>query len=109
MSYQISKKAVQGLNLSHKVYWGRMIFIDTENRQIINEKYAPLSVDMETASIAHVCYVFDIPFISIRSVTDTANHCGINNFEKNCQTASVIARDITLALLTELNENLFRN
>ena len=38
---------------------------------------------METASIAHVCYVNKIPFLSIRCITDTAEHKGVENFEKN--------------------------
>ena len=68
----------------------------------INEQFTPLTVDMETASIAHVCYVNSIPFISIRSVTDTAAHSGTGHFEENCKKASEIAKDITAALLTEL-------
>lgn len=89
----------------HNVHWGRMVtgeaFIDDEGRKAINDQYAPLSVDMETAAIAHVCYVYEIPFISIRSITDTATHSGTDNFEKNCQTASAIAKDITIALINE--------
>lgn len=38
-------------------------------------------VDIKTASISHVCYVNNIPFISIRSITDTASHSGTEHFE----------------------------
>lgn len=73
-------------NQSSKVYFRRMVtgekFIEDDTRNSINDKYLPLSVDMETASIAHVCYVNKIPFIAIRSITDTATHSGIDNFEK---------------------------
>lgn len=31
-------------------------FIENNKREYIAAKYSPLSVDMETASIAHVCY-----------------------------------------------------
>ena len=44
-----------------------------------------------------------IPFLSIRCITDTAEHNGIENFEENCAKASVIAKDITVALLKEYN------
>ena len=57
---------------------------------------------METASIAHVCHVNRIPFIAIRSVTDTETHSGSEYFEENCEKASIIAKDITVALLAEL-------
>ena len=66
------------------------------------DEFAPLTVDMETASVAHVCYVNRIPFLSIRSITDTAAHDGIGDFEENCAKASQIAGDITVALLNEL-------
>ena len=76
-----------------------------EGRQKINQEFAPLTVDMETASIAHVCYVNRIPFLSIRCITDTAEHSGLDNFDENCAKASVIAKDITVALLTEIKNS----
>ena len=80
-------------------------FIDDNMRDILNEKYSPLSVDMETASIAHVCYVNKIPFISIRSITDTATHSGTQNFENNCSEAAIISKDVVLEILKELSDN----
>ena len=71
----------------------------------ICNKFAPLTVDMETAGIAHVCYVNGIPFIAIRCVTDTAEHSGIGNFDENCAEASAIAKDITVALLREIRKS----
>ena len=97
-------KSVSG-KLPH-VYLGRMVtgeqFITDGLRERINAKFAPLSVDMETGSIAHVCYVNRVLFIAIRSITDTADHQGIENFEANCAKAAVIAKDITLEFLGEL-------
>lgn len=63
-----------------------------------------MTVDMETAGFAHVCYVNGIPFLAIRCITDTAEHSGEGNYEKNCKRASVIARDITVALLDEMRD-----
>ncbi|MDO4295727.1 MAG: 5'-methylthioadenosine/adenosylhomocysteine nucleosidase [bacterium] len=103
---QLSKSAVAKISPIGKVVWGRMVtgesFISEEGRQEICEKFAPLTVDMESASVAHVCYVNNIPFLSIRCITDTANHSGIDNFDENCAKASSIAKDITLALLAEI-------
>ena len=101
---ELSQKAVA--KLGYKAYWGRMVtgeaFIAEDGRQKINEEFAPLSVDMETAAIAHVCYVNQIPFIAIRSITDNAAHSGQGNFERNCVRAAEIAKDITVALLEEM-------
>ena len=103
----LTQKAVGKIDMASKVYWGRMVtgeaFIVDEGRQKIKELFAPLTVDMETASIAHVCHVNSIPFISIRSITDTTTHSGSGHFEENCKKASEIAMNITVALLTELH------
>ena len=102
----LTRQAVSKIDVEGNVYWGRMVtgevFVADEGRQRINEQFAPLTVDMETASIAHVCFVNKIPFISIRSVTDTATHSGTGHFEENCKKASTIAKDLTVALLAEL-------
>lgn len=103
---ELSKAAVKKSKPAGKVFWGRMVtgesFITDEGRQKISDELAPFTVDMETAGIAHVCYVNGIPFLSIRCVTDTAAHSGINSFEVNCAKASAIAKDITVALLNEI-------
>lgn len=105
---KLSEKAVAKLNTDYRIVWGRMVtgeaFITDEGRDEINEQFAPLTVDMETGSIAHVCYVNQVPFIAIRSITDTPSHSGSEYFEENCEKASVIAKEITVALLAEIRD-----
>ena len=102
----LSKSAVNKMKPVGKVVWGRMVtgemFITDEGRRKINDEFAPLTVDMETAAIAHVCHVNGIPFIAIRCLTDPARRSGIDNFEENCAKASMIAKNVTAALLTEI-------
>lgn len=104
----LSKMAVRELERKDRVFWGRIVtgesFITDQGRKSINDAFAPLAVDMETASVAHVCYVNKIPFLSIRCITDTAEHSGLENFEENCAKSSAIAKDITVALLKKLSE-----
>lgn len=96
---QVSAESKNG----SRIFFGRTVtgeaFITDEGRCEINEKFKPLTVDMETAAIAHVCYVNDIPFIAVRTVTDTARHSGAGNFVANCDAASVISCDAVLALI----------
>lgn len=105
---KLSEKAVAKLNTDYRIVWGRMVtgeaFITDEGRDEINKQFAPLTVDMETGSIAHVCYVNQVPFIAIRSITDTPSHSGSEYFEENCEKASVIAKEITVALLAEIRD-----
>ncbi len=99
-------QAAQRITGTGRVYFGRMVtggaFITDDVRQQINQRFAPLSVDMETAAIAHVCYVNRIPFLAIRTITDTPSHRGEIHFVENCRQATAIARDVTVALLDEL-------
>lgn len=74
-------------------------FIENEGRERILQKYGPLAVDMETAAAAHVCYVNGVPFLAVRSVTDTGEASGPENFERNCERASEIAAEVTMGLL----------
>lgn len=103
---ELSRIAASKIKSTGRLFWGRMAtgeaFITDEGRQKINDTLAPLTVDMETASIAHVCYVNHIPFISIRCITDNAAHNGMEYFEENCVKASIIAKNVTVAILKEL-------
>lgn len=89
---KISRIVIEENTFVQRIYFGKIVtgesFITKKNRKSIIQNYNPLCVDMETASIAHVCYVNRIPFIAIRSITDTENECGIENFEINCVSAS---------------------
>ena len=88
------------------IYFGTMVtweqFIVDEQRDSINQRYAPLCVDMETASVAHVCHVNKVPFLSVRTITDTAEHKGEENFAQNCKTASLHSAEIVMGILEQL-------
>lgn len=103
---ELARKALLKMSVSEKVHFGRMItgesFIEDRYRDEINANFSPLCVDMETASIAHVCYVNKIPYIAIRTVTDTAEHIGVEEFELNCDKASEISASIVISMLKEL-------
>ena len=90
------------------VRFGRMVtgesFISGGDRERILAAYHPLTFDMESAAAAHVCYVNRIPFLPIRTVTDTADHGAAENFERNCRRASEISARLTAALLEILRE-----
>ena len=90
-----------------RVHFGRMVtgeqFIENGMHADINRKYAPLSVDMETGSIAHVCYANCLPFLSVRTITDTEAQAGVEVFERHCEQAAGISKDIVLEVLRVLS------
>ena len=91
------------------IRFGRMItgeaFIEDNFRDEINAKFAPLSVDMETASIAQVCHVNKVPYIAVRTITDTEDEIGAGAFFANLDKASQISANIVAGLFKELYEN----
>lgn len=89
------------------IYIGKMVtgeqFIENEKRQEIRQKLNPLSADMETASIAHVCFVNSIPFLAVRTITDTQAHEGMESYEQNGARAAAVAADIVAALIEKMD------
>ena len=98
-----AKTAVANLQLQNTTHYGRMVtgdkFIENEGRDQIIQAFSPLSVDMETASIAHVCFVYGVPYLAIRTITDTALDSGTNSFAQNCPAASIISKNIVVEML----------
>lgn len=54
----------------------------------IYSKFSADVVDMECGAIAQVCYLDNIPFIAIRSVSDTPNGKNASDFNNNIKLAS---------------------
>ena len=89
----------------YPVHFGRTVtgeaFIDDHNRAAIKGELAPLSVDMETAAAAQVCYAFEIPFLAIRTVTDNPECSGSEAYHANCDQAGETAANITRQTVAE--------
>lgn len=70
-----------------KCYVGRIVsgdqFIASQEKvRFLEKEFSALSCEMEGASIAHVCYCNNIPFVIIRSISDNANNGAHVDFEK---------------------------
>jgi adenosylhomocysteine nucleosidase len=91
---------------SSKCYIGRIItgeaFITQNERKSLIENFDPLCVDMESASVAHTCYVNNIPFIVIRSMSDNADESGSETFDSNMETAALNSIRVVEGLIQRL-------
>lgn len=89
-----------------KCYFGRIItgesFITHNEREQLIERFNPLCVDMESASVAHTCYVNNIPFIVIRSMSDNADENGLNSFDDNLEIAALNSINFVELLIKKL-------
>ena len=90
----------------YPIRFGRTVtgeqFITDDHRDEIIAGFAPLSTDMETAAFHHVCHVNGVPFIAVRTITDTAEHAGAGHFEQNCARASEISAQVVAEILKQL-------
>lgn len=103
----LCKAIVNENTFSNNILFGKVVtgeaFIDKKGRSEIISKFNPLCVDMETASIAHVCYANKTPFIAIRSITDTEDESGVEAFEFNCSMAAENSIKVMKKILESLN------
>lgn len=101
-----AKAALGDFYADHRVYYGKCVtgeaFIEDDGRDAIIEKLDPLCTDMETASAAHIARCYGIPYIAIRSITDTPNDSGFATFKENFLTSSAVEQECLAALIREL-------
>ncbi len=69
----------------------------------INSKFNALCVEMEGASIAQVCYLCHIPFLIIRSISDTLNGNNQIAFDKFLSISSKKVAEIMIKLISRLD------
>ena len=100
---EAAKKACAKLDGDIHTFVGRIVsgdvFVaDIEKIKWLEKEFSALSCEMEGASIAHTCYLNNIPFVVIRSISDNANNGAHMDFEK----FTPIAVKNSTALLKEM-------
>lgn len=73
--------------LKHKITVGRIVtgdqFIaDKDKIEWLQKEFGAIACEMEGASIAQVCYLNNIPFVVIRSISDNANNGAHMDYDK---------------------------
>lgn len=74
--------------------------------QKINKKFNALCVEMEGASIAQICHLCHIPFLVLRSISDTPNNNNVITYEKFLETSSKNIANAMSKILNKLNNDL---
>ena len=71
----------------------------------INDKFNALCVEMEGASIAQICYLSNIPFLVIRSISDSPNKEANNNltFDEFVEKSSKVAAEFITKLIEKID------
>ncbi|MFC4805544.1 5'-methylthioadenosine/adenosylhomocysteine nucleosidase [Filifactor villosus] len=69
-------------------------FVHDERREEIVQNFNADCVDMESAAFAQVCYLNEIPFAVIRSMSDKANEDSHRSFKENYRMAALNSMDL---------------
>lgn len=74
---------IEGFNtFSGRIVSGDQFVASIEKIKWLEAEFNAKAVEMEGASIAHVCYLNHIPFVVIRSISDNANNGAHMDYEK---------------------------
>lgn len=67
-----------------------------------------IGIDMESAAIAQVAHLFNVPFIAVRGISDHANDASPTTFKENLDKASNRIAELLIAAINELGKH-YRN
>lgn len=86
-----------------RIVSGDVFVADVEKIKWLEKEFNALSCEMEGASIAHVCYLNNIPVVVIRSISDNANNGAHMDFEKFTPIAVKNSTSILKEMLLSMN------
>lgn len=88
-------------------HFGRIISGDNfisnyEKKKQLQNDFQAYCVDMESASIGHVCHLYKIPYIAIRCISDDADESSKDKYKDFDKYAANISSNITLNLINSI-------
>lgn len=90
--------------LSGKYRHGRIVSGDqfvseSAVKQSINERYAPACVEMEGAAIGHAAFMYEKPYLVIRTMSDAADDAADESYDNFIDDAAKTSAEIILKML----------
>ena len=81
-----------------RIVSGEQFISDSAVKAAIQEKFNPYAVDMESAAVGHACHLNDMPFVSVRCISDNADDEGAMSFDEFEQIAAKRVAEIVLRM-----------
>ena len=81
-----------------RIVSGEAFISDSAVKAEIQERLNPYAVDMESAGIGHCCYLNDMPYVSVRCISDNADDNGAVSFEEFEKIAARRVAEIVLRM-----------
>lgn len=102
----IAKDAIiqQGVNAVEGVITSGDIFVNSETTLNSIKQHFPdaIAVEMESTAIAHVCWLFGVPFIVVRAISDNGDKASAVSFDEFLPLAAQQSSLIVEAMLKKL-------
>ena len=81
---------------------GDFFLTDAERKDKYKELFNISAFDMESGALGAVCYLLDVPFVSIRKISDSADDVGVDDYQNSVKTDITAFSEIVLSVLGNL-------
>lgn len=82
-----------------KIVSGEQFISDSVLKAKIREDFSPMAVDMESAGFGHCAYLNNVPYVSIRCISDKADEEGEISFEQFEKIAAERVANVIMSIL----------
>ena len=90
---------LSGKYLHGRIASGDQFVSETAVKQSINERYAPACVEMEGAAVGHAAFMYEKPFLVIRTMSDAADDNADETYDNFIDEAAKTSAEIILHML----------
>lgn len=99
-AYNAAKYLFKNKNIiKGRVLSGDQFVSSAEKTKWFQDIFKGDCVEMEGASVAHVCHLFKVPFVVIRSISDKADHSAQVDFNEFKHEAATVSKEIVLNII----------
>lgn len=99
-AYNVAKKIFPEKNVvKGRVLSGDQFVSSAEKTKWFQDIFNGACVEMEGASVAHVCHLFNTPFVVIRSISDKADHSAGVDFNTFKHEAARVSKEIVMNII----------
>lgn len=88
-----------GKYLHGRIASGDQFVSETAVKQSINDRYAPACVEMEGAAVGHAAFMYEKPFLVIRTMSDAADDDADETYDNFIDEAAKTSAEIILHML----------
>lgn len=85
-----------------RIVSGEAFISSNEVKADILSRLHPYAVDMESSAVGHCCYLNNMPFVSVRCISDNADDDGAMSFDEFEKIAAKRVAEIVLKMCCEL-------